>query len=199
MKTREIYLPALLIVGTIFLAFLLRGMVQDWVILPLGKLFWLMKGYYGAFPQSAYWLLALATAILIALLSLRIPVWKSRRERRNDATLPGSVREMSFWLQRSKGGIYPKWHVAHLLGELALDILDRSGTRQRHMRRLAGVDWAPPREVRNYLDAALTTNYSDYPKPKRFHPLPPTPFDQDLDPVISYLESLLEDEHDHHS
>ena len=199
MKTRNAIFPALALIAVALLAFLLRGAVQEWVIIPLARFIWLVKGYYGAFPQAAYWVVALGIAALVAILGFRFPDWERRRRHEQWKPLPGSVREMSFWIQRGKGGIFPKWHIAHLLAELALDILDRRGTRQKHAQLLTGPDWAPPAEVRNYLDAALTTNYTDYPKRKRFGPLPPTPFDQDLEPVIKYLESLLESEHDYHS
>lgn len=199
MKTRtSIYLP-LLLFAVALLAFLVRGAVQEWVILPLARFVWLVKGYYGAFPQAAYWMVALGIAVLVTILSFRIPDLENRHKQEKRSPMPGSVREMSFWIQRGRGGIYPKWHVAHLLAELALDILDRRGTRQKHAQLLIDPDWSPPPEIKNYLDAALTTNYTDYPKPKRYSPPPPTPFDQDLEPVIKYLESLLESEHEHHS
>ena len=199
MKTREIIFLALVLLVVALLAFLLRGVVQDAIIIPLARFFWLVKGYYGAFPQAAYWVLALAIAALITLLGFRLPDRERREKQDQSRPLPGSVQEMAFWIQRSKGGIFPKWHVAHLLAELALDVLDRRGTRQKNVRLVTGPDWNPPADVKEYLDSALTTSYTDYPKPKRFGPLPPTPFDQDLEPVIDYIESLLESEHDDHS
>ena len=42
------------------LAFLLRGAVQEAVIIPVARFFWLLQGYYGAFSQAAYWVAALA-------------------------------------------------------------------------------------------------------------------------------------------
>jgi hypothetical protein len=199
MKIRVYIFSLLALVAVGVLAFLLRGAVQDWIIIPLARFFWLAKGYYGAFPQAAYWLLAMGIAGLVAILSFRLPDWEKRRQQEQWKPLPGSVREISFWIQRGKGGIFPKWHIAHLLAELALDILDRRGTRLKNVRMLTGPDWSPSEDVKKYLDAALTTSYTDYPKPKRFNPPPPTPFDQDLEPVLKYLESLLESEHDHDS
>jgi hypothetical protein len=199
MKTRVYIFLALALIAAALLSFPLRGAVQEWIILPLARFVWLLKGYYGAFPQAAYWVVALGIAVMVAILSFRLPDWDRQRQHEQWKPLPGSVREMSFWIQRAKGGLFPKWHIAHLLAELALDILDRRGTRQKHAQLLTGPDWNPPPEVQKYLDAAITTNYTDYPKPKRFSLLPPTPFDQDLEPVIKYLESLLESEHDHHS
>jgi len=199
MKTRIYFFLLFTLIAAALLALLLRGAVKEWIILPLARFFWLVKGYYGAFPQAAYWVIALGIAVLVALLGFHLPDVERHPHQDQWKPLPGSIREMSFWIQRGKSGIFPKWHIAHLLAELALDILDRRGTRQKHARLLTGPDWAPPAEVRNYLDAALTTNYTDYPKRKRFSSLPPTPFDQDLEPIIKYLESLLESEHDYHS
>ncbi len=199
MKSRIYFLIASLVLVIALVAFLLRGIVQDWVIIPLAKFIWLVKGYYGAFPQAAYWVIALVVAVVIAILGLRLPDWERPRFQKKWETLPGSVREMSFWIQHAGNGFFPKWHTAHLLGELALDILDRGGTREKNARLQAPPDWDPPENVKKYLDAALTTNYTDYPKPKRFSSIPPTPFDQDLEPVIKYLEFLLENENDNNS
>jgi hypothetical protein len=222
MKTRYIVFLVLGLAAIFVLAFLLRDAVQEGVVIPLAHFFWLVRGYYGAVPQNAYWMLALGVAALIAIFSFRLPDVETRRQDDQWKTLPGSIHEMAFWIQRGTGGVspkwrifdllhlpftpqshrgnvYPKWHTAHMLAELALDILDRRGTRLKNVRQVTGPDWNPPADVKKYLDAALTTNYTDYPKPKRFSRLPPTPFDQDLEPVIDYLESLLESENDHHS
>jgi hypothetical protein len=197
-KKIYIYIPIAVIVVAL-LAFLLRGVVQEWIILPLARFFWLLKGYYGAFSQVDYWAVALGISVLVAFLFLRLPDWESRRNLQQGDSSPGSVREMAFWIQRGESGIYPKWHVAHLMAELALDIRDRRGTRQKNARLVPGPDWSPPSEVKAYLDAGLTTSYTQYPKPKRYGSLPATPFDQNLEPVIKYLESLMENEHDHNS
>jgi hypothetical protein len=193
-----VYLPFVL-VAVALLAFLLREVVHQWIILPLARFIWLVKGYYGASPQVAYWVAALVVAGLVAFLALRLPEWGKRRKSEHGDHYSGSVQEMSFWIQRAGGSIYPKWHVAHLLATLALDVLDRRGTRQKNARLVPGPDWSPPPQVKAYLDAGLTTSYTQYPKQNRFGPPPSTPFDQDLEPVIKYLESLLESEHDHNS
>jgi hypothetical protein len=200
MKKRILIYRPFALLAIALLAYLLRKPVQEWIILPLAKFFWLLKGYYGAFPQADYWVIALGISGLVAFLALRLPEWESRRNTQQGNQSPGSVREMSFWIQRgANGGIYPKWHVAHLLAELALEILDRRGTRQKNSRLVPGPDWSPPPDIKGYLDAGLTTSYTQYPKQKRYGPLPATPFDQDLEPVIKYLESLMESEHDHNS
>jgi hypothetical protein len=198
-KSRSLYFLILLLVMLSILAYFLRDTVQEWIIIPMARLFWLVKGYYGAFPQAAYWMIALGVAIVISIFSFRLPDEWKREKSRQGKPMPGAVQEMAFWIQRSKGGIFPKWHIAHFLADLVIGIINRKGTDQKYLRRLGDLDTPPPPDVEKYLSAALTTNYTDYLKPRRFGPEPATPFDQDLEPIVSYLESLMENDNDHHA
>jgi hypothetical protein len=199
MKRKYGILLALALVGAGLLAFLLQGAVKEGIILPLARFAWVIKGYYGAFPQSVYWVIALVAGVLLVAIGFRLPEWEKRHQGDPWKSLPGPVKELSFWILRAKNGLYPKWHIAHLLAELELDILDQRGKREKHIVRIRERDWAPSEEVEKYLDAALNTNYSDYTRPKRFKAKPPSPFDLDIEPVILFLESLLENENDHNS
>jgi hypothetical protein len=195
-KSRVLYFLFLLLMVISILAYLLRGVVQEWIIIPMARFLWLVRGYYGAFPQAAYWIIALGVAIIISIFSFHLPDWETGKKSRRGKPVQGEVKEMAFWIQRSKSGLFPKWHVAHILAELMLNIIDRQETNQTHLRGLEEMDRLPPREVEEYLNAALTMSYSNYPKPRRFGRQPATPFDQDLEPVISFLESLMENEND---
>jgi hypothetical protein len=197
-KRLFIFIPVVLLVIAV-LAIPLRSVVHDWILLPLARFFWLVRGYYGALPQFAYWIAALGIAFLIVLLSIHIPGWEKRGQPTRVGLKPGSISEMSFWIRRGKRNLFPKWHIAQVLAGIAIEILDGRRVKQAPIRSLKGQNWTPPEEVKNYLESALTTNYSDLPKPGPFRPNQPTPFDQDLDPVIDYLESLLENENDHNS
>ena len=197
-KRLVVFIPAALIVIAL-LAIPLRGLVHDWILLPMARFFWLVRGYYGALPQFAYWITALGVAILIVILSIHIPGWEKRSQPARIGLKPGSVSEMSFWIRRSKKNLFPKWHIAQVLAGMALDILDGRREKLAPARSLKGQNWTPPEEVKTYLESALTTIYSDLPKPGPLRSNQPTPFDQDLDPVIDYLESLLENENDHNS
>lgn len=197
-KRLAIFIPAALLVIAL-LAIPLRGVVHDWILLPMARFFWLVRGYYGALPQFAYWIAALGVAILIVILSIHIPGWEKRSQPTRIGLKSGSVSEMSFWIRRSKKNLFPKWHIAQVLAGMALDILDGRREKLAPARSLKGQNWTPPEGVKTYLESALTTNYSDLPKPGPFRSNQPTPFDQDLDPVIDYLESLLENENDHNS
>jgi len=109
----------------------------------------------------------------------------------------GEVQQVSFWLTRSRRGIFSRWHVANLLANIALDILSRRTSTGRGGLHLAGPGWDPPAGVQGYLEAGLRTTYADYPRPGLFSNEPQTPFDSDPEPIVDYLESLLEDDHDH--
>jgi hypothetical protein len=198
MKSKRWVFLGLAMIAVGLLAIPLRNTIQTTIILPLAKFIWLVKGYYGASPQSVYWIIALIVAGSVAVLSVRLPEWEDWRGRRPRTILPGPVEELSFWLQKDRSGIFPKWYVARLLADLALNLLDRK-SQEKVERQLMGPGWDPPAEVQKYLEAALKTSYTEYQRTGRAGARLSTPFDGDLEPVIEYLESLLENENDHHS
>lgn len=198
MKNQRLLLIPLAVIIIAILAYFLRTIVNDWIILPFARFVWLVKGYYGAFPQEAYWGVALLGAIIMATLALRLPNWIIRQKMSQDKSTSSPVREMSFWIQRTRGGSYPKWHMAHLLAELAQNILDLPGTSQKNSLSEQNPDWYPPPGVKEYLEAGLYTTPANYPLRKGLGASEHTPLDQELEPVVEYLESLLESENDHH-
>ena len=198
MKGRYAIYTVLGLAGVTLLAWLLRGAAQTLIIVPLARFAWLVKGYYGAFPQAAYWVIALIAAGILSFFTLRLPEIGKSQHDKGWTPLPGPVRDLSFWIQRSRDGIFPKWHVAHLLAGLALEILNKQGMREKTGRQIKDPDWIPPAEVGKYINAGLSNNFTDIQRPRRFGRQPATPFDQDLEPIIEYLESLLENDHDPH-
>ena len=183
--------------GALLLAFLLRSTVQEWVILPLAKLIWRLGILYRGIPQVVYWVI-----LLVIITSLTIGIFFSAKLEWGSAVggshfRSGDIQQMAFWLRRSRRGILSRWHVANQLANIALDILARQTGSTKHDQRLEGPGWDAPKEVQDYLKAALTTTYADYPSQGLFSGAPPTPFDHDPEPIVAYLESLLEDNHDH--
>jgi hypothetical protein len=184
------------LVGVVLLAFPLRSIVYQWVILPLAQLIWWLGVFYRAIPQIVLWVILL---VFLGVFSLRFFVvhWPELHpSRRISEFRMGEVQQVSFWLTRGRRGIFSRWHVANLLANLALDILSgRAGT-GRIAARLSGPMWNPPEEVQRFLEAGLTTTYADYPRTRRFSSEHPTPLDSDPAQAVDYLESLLEGEHD---
>ena len=199
MKPRQIVFLCLGLAGILALAFLLRGAARAMIIVPLAKFFWYLKGYYGIFPQSNYWIIVIGVAVLIALVTIPLGAASGRSREDRETESLGPVENLAFWLQRSRSGVYPKWHIARYLAEIAVQLFQRHEADGTVPARLPDLDRKPPEAVSRYLDAALRTSYTDYPRVRRFGRPPATPFDQDVEPVVDYLESLLENENDNHS
>jgi hypothetical protein len=198
MKVRRIIPLAVALVAAFLLAFPLRGLVESQIILPAARVFWMIQGFYASRSQSIYWILALLVAVVVALVSLRMPDLQDRFGRSKRADSRAAVAELAFWLQRRRSGDYPRWYVAHILSDLAGNLLSRRD-QERHARRLAGSGWNPPEAVARYLNSALNTTYADVQRRKKAGSPTESTFNQDLDPVISYLESYLESDNDNHS
>jgi hypothetical protein len=196
MKTKHILPLVAILVGISLLAYPLRSLGQSGVILPLARLAWLIKGYYGAFPQATYWVVALIAAFLIAAASLPLVILNRPPAKPDQHRLNGPVQEIGFWLRRMKKGLYPRWHLARLLAELSINILDLHGRSRTSERTLVGPDWNPPQAVQDFLQTALSSSHADYSRPKWIAAGLSTPFDQDLESVLEYLESYLEMEHE---
>lgn len=178
------------------LGFLLREIVRAYLILPLTKFFWLIRGYYGAFSQASYFIILLVGVVLIGLVSFRLTDWIEIGRRRDERPRRGAVRQMAFWLERSHRSAYARWYVARSLADLALDLLGgRTGGRRRS-EDLAGAGWDPPPEIQEYLESALRLSPAGF---ARNEPSSPQVAALEYDPerVVAYLESILESIHDH--
>jgi hypothetical protein len=197
LNRQRILIAAGALAGIILLTFLLHGIVEEFILLPLAHLLWLAGMLYRAIPQLVYWAILLAVLVSLTMSSFAIRLSSDQHRDRSGYFRYGEIQQLSFWLRRSRRSLYSKWHVANLLANTALDIIQRrSGTGQRG-NRLEGPGWDPPAQVQEYLSAALTSTYSDYTRRGFFSRRQPTPFDCDIGPVVAYLESFLEDEHEH--
>jgi hypothetical protein len=83
--------------------------------------------------------------------------------------------------------------VAHRLGQLALETI-----RQRHGEQASlsdaereGRDWRPSPEIQAYLEAGLNRSFADYPRRAWSASSAGTPFDQDVQSVVDFLESQI--------
>jgi hypothetical protein len=164
------------------------------IILPLAYYFWQLLQVYRAVPQQLFWA-ALVVVSLILLLPALLNFSLGRMEQEKQPDRRGQVESLAQGLEHRGRGIYFKWQLANMLGELAQRILAQQ-ERLLPGRKLQGRDWQPPPEVANYLDAGLNSTFADYPVPGRFGRRPATPLDIDPESVVSYLETQWEtDEH----
>jgi len=179
------------------MAFLLRATVYQWVILPLAQLIWWLGVLYRAIPQIVLWVILLVYLMVVSLRTLVVHWPDIQSDRSSRALRMGDVQQVSFWLSRGRSGVFSRWHVANLLANIALDILSSRTSSGRAGSRLAGPGWDPPADVQRFLEAGLKTTYADYPLRRPFSDNPRTPFDSDPALIVDYLESLLENDHDH--
>jgi hypothetical protein len=178
---------ALLGIGafSVLLAFLLRDVVYDVVIIPLAYLLWLGKYYYSAIPQLVLWSVLLSLLFLAVLWNM-IPDGRpfSRKEPRRPPP-EGQVEALSVWLVKSRKGNYFKWQLANRLGRIARRLTEGSAALQRLPSGGEAVD--------KYLDAGLNYSFVDFPTPRNpFERVARTPLDLDPRVVADYLESQME-------
>ncbi len=166
------------------LAFFLRDVIYQTVIVPLAYLWWVFRFYYSLVPQLLLWILLL-TGVFVIALSNFVPVERpGRRNESNRRFAHGQVEMLAVLLARVRKGNYYKWQAANRLGAIARRLGEMSGeTRRPGIRDEA---------VEKYLDAGLNTSFVDYPRPANPFQRPvPTALDLDPKAAVDYLESQL--------
>lgn len=192
---RSLLLPVVLLIA-VAMAFLLRGAFQSLIIYPIAKLLFIIRGYYGAMAQAAYWPFILLVVVLLGVSGLRVMDWNVRLGGDKKIELHGDVYQMAFWLERLNTlrdsfsrNPYPRWYVARTLADLAVDMLNRQGTDTRRTIRLEGPGWNPPPNIQKYLQIALQSNPATFSNMLDAAGLDNVP---EVETVIQYLESFVE-------
>lgn len=181
--------------SALILAFLLRDVVEQVIIVPLVYLWWLLRLYYSIFPQFVLWLLLVAVAVFSAVTTLAPRFTNQGVFVPEPKPAKGQIESLVGWLEKSKpGGSYYKWLVANRLGKIAREILaQRDGQPvSKKFGRLAGRDWNPPQKIDDYLESGLNGSFADYPRPRFWESSKPTPLDADPKQVVEYLEDEME-------
>lgn len=200
MSKRRIVLLVVVLALAALLAFFLRDVLSALIVPPLGELLFLLRNYYHSLEQSSYWPLVLAIVLVLGVSSLRIAAWDFRMARERKTELHNEVYLMSFWLERitHQGRFvdspYPRWYVARTLANLAVEILNRRGGSEVRGGELRGSGWAPPPETQKYLEIALRSTPATFGRMLEAASLTNVP---DVESVIQYLESFVENNNDH--
>ena len=192
----------LILLGVVFLvaagmAFYLQDFVRAVLFEPLSYLAWGLNIVYQSVAQLVYWILLVTGFTLMAFGSLygKGPGRESVEGEKSSSH--GPLENVSRQISRAGEGMYYKWLIANRLGKLARSILTlRGGQTARSHDALDGRDWDPPDEVAAYLVSGLTRTFADYPRPRWFARPQETPFDVDLDRVVAFLESQMENQRD---
>jgi hypothetical protein len=177
------------------LAFFLRDVVEQLVIVPLIYFWWLLGLYYSTFPQFVLWVVLILAVLFSAGTSL-MPRIRYRTAFKPTLKPPrGQIEGLVEWLEKSqRGGSYYKWLVANRLGKTAREILaQREGQPiSKKFGRLDGQGWNPPQKIENYLESGLNGSFADFPRPRWFWETPkPTPLDAEPKQVVEYLEDEM--------
>jgi hypothetical protein len=184
---------ALILAGV--MAFPLRQMIYDAVVIPAAFILWNLDLLYRSFSQGIWWAAVTVIVFLMVAFSL-IPQPKFRR-RVQDKRKPqsGQVENLALWLRRAGDGIYFKWLIANRLGKLAYQILSHreSGRPRSVFAPLVGQDWEPEEELQKYLETGLHGSFADFPNVNRRFGMPPkTPLDLDIAKAVEFLEAQVE-------
>lgn len=195
LRTKRLLLliGALIVAG--LLAFPLRQMIYESIVIPAAFVLWNLNLLYRSFSQGIWWA-AIFVIVLFMLVFSLIPRPRFRRQQETRRKPPvGQVEDLAASLGKAEHGIYFKWLIANRLGKLAYQILlhRESGRPRSVFAPLAGVDWEPRPELRTYLETGLHGSFADYPHVNRAFGTPPkTPLDLDVTEAVEFLESQVE-------
>lgn len=192
-RRRLILLGALVIAG--LLAFPLREMIYETVVIPAAFIAWNFGLLYRSLPQDVWWWIVVFIVFLVLMLSL-VPRagLRSRIEVKRKPQL-GQVQALAAWLRKTERGTYYKWLVANRLGNLAYQILlhRESGRPRSVFVPLLGTDWEPTKELQSYLETGLHGSFADFPNARRsFGGRKQTPLDFDIAEAVEFLEAQVE-------
>jgi len=200
------------VLAALVIAVFMRDAVEMLIIRPVAYILWWLGIIYRFIPQPAIWFLVVLAMLYLTLESIAGKFEMPFQKKEKLSSTLGPVAEFASQIERRNGGIYFKWQIARTLGEIAMDL---QSLHQPERRRKLDFDKnSAPLNVYHYLDAGINKSFSDYPLekgylffqkfalpdwlplPERFRSLPSTPFDIDIEPVISYLEAQMENDDD---
>ena len=193
MKWRRLLAVLGILVIAALLAFPLRAVVYQLVVIPLAYVGWLLKLFYLSLSQGVWWLLVVFIVLLIIGRSLMPELKPGGKSIVYTRAERGSVEALATALSKKERGIYFKWLVANRLGKLANQILlqREHGKPRSVFAPLTGIGWDAPPEIQEYLEKGLRGSFAEYPASSwnTFAAPVKTPLDQDVRKVIEFLES----------
>lgn len=183
-----------ILLTAIALGYLLRGAVNQFILLPLAYLLWALKLLYLSLPQLVWWIGVLLLVLFMLGFSLLPEIKPGKKKTTFSLPERGRVESLALAMNKSKKGTYYKWLVANRLGKLAYQILlqRENGKPRSVFAPLAGNGWEPRKELQDYLEIGLRGSFTDYPSPAIPY-LPPakTPLDHDMGEVVEFLENQV--------
>lgn len=178
-------LLAVVTLGSLVLAYLLRDLIYQLIIVPLAYTIWWAGLVYQAIPQLVKWIVLLVTLGVVSLWMLIPDLPAPVRAQHPRRPVEGRMETLAMAIHRAGTSNYFKWQLANRLGRLS-----------RRMP-MASEAAASADSVKQYLAAGLNQSFVDFPTPRGpFSPHRPTPLDIDPAEAIDDLESRMELNHD---
>ena len=178
------------------LAFPLRGVVHQLIVVPLSYLLWLLGLLYLAMPQQWWWVVVTLLVLFVLGKSLLIEIKTPKQHVPVSHVDRGKVESLALSMRKADRGIYSKWLVANRLGKLAHQILQQReiGTERSVFAPLVGQGWEPTTELQQYLEKGLHGSFTEFPNSRYIFSRRPqkTSLDHDVGDAIEFLESQVE-------
>ena len=194
-RTRRLLILIGVVLIASVLAFPMRGMIYETIVVPAAFIGWSLNLVYRSYSQGIWWLVIVFIVFVMIVFSLVPRSVSSGRAEEKRKPRQGQVESFATNLRRAEQGIYFKWVVANRLGKLAYNILmhRESGKPRSVFAPLLGADWEPSQELQSYLETGLHGSFADFPNVGRFSGMPQkTPLDMDVLEAVEFLESHVE-------
>jgi hypothetical protein len=190
---------ALIVTGILalsaLLAFPLRTVVYDVVVIPVAFILWLLGLIYHSLPQYLWWIVVILLVLYIFGKGVFQEVEFPKRRDLPPIRPQGNVEQLAGWITKSEKGVYNRWLVANRLGKLAFQILvlRESGKQRSVFEPLDGPDWNASPALTGYLHSGLQGSFADYPSQNNpFLPHVKTAIDHDVSEAVEFLESKID-------
>ncbi len=186
---KPLFSTALLILVAILL-FPLRHSIAGAVMSFATYLIWSANILGMVIPQQILWAFLLILILYIAIGSFYGKRYREEKSPENQSPVVGAVEAMAGYIEERHRGIYFKWQIAHLLGNIQKTIQESAsrGTSSRIP--------LPSDRVQAFLDAGVNTSYADYAPDGLVLKNNSTPLDIELEQVVAYLEEQMEITHE---
>ena len=192
MRRRLLASVGILVIAAL-LAFPLREVVYQLIVVPLAYLAWILKLIYLSVSQGVWWILVVAIILFMIGHSLLPSLQFERKRIIYQKTERGNVESLAVALAKRSRGTYFKWLVANRLGKLAYQILllREHGKPRSVFAPLTTAGWDATPQIQEYLEKGLRGSFAEFPNPGwgTFAQPAKTPLDHDVQEVVAFLES----------
>lgn len=197
MIRRWVALAGIVLIAAL-LAFPLREMIHETIVVPTAYVLWALGLFYRSLSQAIWWVILVVLVLWILGKSLAPQLQPPGKALTKPKEARGRVEDLAKWLGRSSKGTYFKWLVANRLGKLAYQILLQRGNGKPRsvFEPLTGPDWLPSPDLQTYLQSGLQRSFADFPTTRKFFSSPAkTPLDLKVDEAVDFLELQIDHLH----